>query len=681
MAPSPQRESRLGRYIGLFGARYMRFVRSTSEVILDPPDAVTRANDLHPFLLAMWHGQFVLQPTLHDFKERNFRVAAIAARHEDATAIRVLLAQFDIPVVVGAGAAGRKKDRGGATALRSAVRLLKGGSTFSMTADVPPGPARLAGTGIVTIAKYSGRPIVPFAVATSRFVVLPNWSRMTINLPFSKLAYVVGDPIWVPADVDGDQLEPYRKAVEDSLNVVTDRAYALVGADVARVTPPVAVAPETPSGPVPTGAMIGAYRAGTTLFGYCAPLLLSLRAKQGKEDPSRRAERFGKASLPRPDGTLVWFHAASVGETNAVLPVIDRLLAEREDLSVLLTTGTVTSAALAKRRLGPRAFHQFIVLDVPDYVRSFLDHWKPDLAVFAESEIWPNLILEASGRSVPIALVNARMSPRSARRWKRLRGVSRPLLSRLDLVLAQNDGLATAFRELGARHVEAVGNLKIDAPPPVVDAVELDRLRKALGSRPVLVAASTHDPEEQTVAQAHALIATRLPGFCTIIAPRHPGRGKAIAGMLKAKGFGVALRSEGALPDAKTDIYIADTIGELGTLYSATQVAFIGGSLIAHGGQNPVEAIGHGAVVLTGPHWTNFRDFYRALLRRNGAREVSTAEELADAVELILTQEGELSRMRNGAKTALSSLAGALDRTVAALVKMLPEASRVRRAS
>jgi 3-deoxy-D-manno-octulosonic-acid transferase len=676
MAQSPRQESRLGRFAGKLGARYTRFVRSSSTVIFEPPDLKERVFDLHPFILSMWHGQFILQPTLH---EGAFKVSAIAARHGDATLIRVLLGEFDIDVVQGAGAQGRKRDRGGTTALRTAVRLLKGGSTFSMTADIPPGPARVAGTGIVTIAKYAGRPIVPFAVATSRFFVLPTWSRMTINLPFSKIAYVVGDPIWVPGDASEEVLDERRREVQAGLNRVTERAYALVGADVSRVTPPLPASPL--SEPAKEGLGLKVYRGGTRAFGTVAPLLLALRSWQGKEDPARRGERYGKASLARPEGPLVWVHAASVGETNAVLPVIERLLAEREDISVLLTTGTLTSAALAKRRLGPRSFHQYIVLDVPEYVRSFLDSWKPDLAVFAESEIWPNLIIEASRRGVPIALVNARMSGRSARRWKRLKSISLPLFSRFDVVLAQNDALARSFKGLGARGVEAVGNLKIDSPPPVVDAVELDKLRAALGGRPVLVAASTHDPEEESVARAHRLIAQRLSGFCTIIAPRHPTRGKAIAEMLQARGFKVKLRSAGELPDAETDIYIADTIGELGTLYSISEVAFVGGSLIAHGGQNPVEAIGHGAVVLTGPHWTNFQDLYRALLRRKGAREVKSAEELAEAVELILTQPDEVQRMKSGAKAALASLGGALDRTIAALLAMLPPSSRARRAS
>lgn len=677
MAKPPQQGSTIGRAAGHLAARYTRFVRATSTIILDPPDGVERMTGNHPFILAMWHGQFVLMPTLRELHGSAYRVSAMVARHKDAVAIRTLLEDFNIEVVSGAGAGDRKKDRGGASALRTALRLLRDNSTFSITADIPPGPARRAGEGVVTVAKFSGRPVLPFAVATKRFIVLPTWSRMTINLPFSKLAYVIGEPIFVPADATDEVIEEKRRAVEAGLNRVTERAYALAGGDIRRVTPPVVEA----NAPAPVGFSLKAYRAAMRVMGLAAPLLLAVRERQGKEDPERRPERYGIASLKRPEGPLIWIHAASVGEANAVLPVIERLLAERDDLSVLLTTGTVTSAALAKRRLPARAFHQFIMLDVPEYVGRFLDHWKPDLAVFAESEVWPNLVIEAAGRHIPLALINARMSSRSARRWRRLSGVSRPLFSRFDLILAQNDLLARTLRRLGGRRVEAIGNLKIDAPPPVVDAVELDRLRQALSGRPLFVAASTHDPEEETVVAAHRIMASRLPGLCTIIAPRHPARGKAIAQMVRTNGLSVKLRSTGALPDSSTDIYIADTIGELGTLYSLANVAFVGGSLIPHGGQNPVEAIGHGAVVVTGPHWSNFRDFYQALLRYNGAREVRTAEELAATVELLLTQEGEFRRTQDGAKAALASLAGALDKTVAALSLMLPERPQVRRAS
>src|SRR5581483_2847098 len=245
------------------------------------------------------------------------------------------------------------------------------------------------------------------------------------------------------------------------------------------------------------------YRALTSCARPIAPLLLSLRGRRGKEEPLRRNERLGRASVKRPSGQLVWFHAASVGETNAILPVMKALSQERPSLSFLLTTGTVTSAQLAAKRLGPRAVHQYAPLDAPEYVASFLDHWRPDLGVFTESEIWPNLILESAARGIPLALVNARMTKRSFRRWRRSLSFAQPLFSRCTVVLAQNETLARRFSALGAPSVIPAGNLKIDAPPAVVDSVELERLRQALHGRPVLIAASTHEGEEQIIAEAH----------------------------------------------------------------------------------------------------------------------------------------------------------------------------------
>jgi 3-deoxy-D-manno-octulosonic-acid transferase len=677
MRLSPQQKSKLYRFAGRTLARYMRFVHRSSRVILEPADARERlvmAN--HPFILAMWHGQFLMMPLLHT---GGIQVSAILARHGDAEALGQVLSEFNIKLVRGSGAGLRQKDRGGVYALRTALKVIKEGSTFSMTADVPGGAARQAGSGIVVLARLSGRPILPFAVASSRFLALNTWSRMTINLPYSKLAYVIGDPIWVPADADEETVERLRLEVEAALNTVTKRAYQLAGADPARATPLAVV--QASGAPVPLGWMLKAYRTGTSLMRPAAPLLLRFRERQGKENPKRLNERFGVASAPRPEGPLIWLHAASVGETNAILPLIERLVAGRE-LGVVLTTGTTTSAGLAAQRLGAKAIHQYVPLDTPEYVRAFLDHWRPDLAVFTESEIWPNLILETAERKIPLALVNGRMSGRSFDRWRSNAGFSRPLFSRFDIVLAQNEKLARMFIELGVRKALPVGNLKIDAPPPPVDVGELERLRTALKGRPVLVAASTHEGEEDIVAVAHRQLARKIEGICTIIAPRHPERGTAIAEHLKSFGFGVAQRSLGQLPGERTDIYIADTIGELGTLYALTAVAFIGGSLVDRGGQNPIEAIGHGAAVLTGPHWSNFRDFYRALFRHKGAQQVATADELAAAAATLITTEAELQRMRAGAKTALVSLSGALDRTAEALAAFLPKpGTGVRRAS
>ena len=455
----------------------------------------------------------------------------------------------------------------------------------------------------------------------------------------------------------------YRLAVERSLNAATVQAYARAGTDARRATPGHAA---------PPGLRLNVYRTLTSLARPFAPLVLGIRRRQGKEDPARLPERLGRPSAPRPAGPLAWFHAASVGETLSILPLMTALAERRRSLSFLLTTGTVTSAKLAAERIGPRTLHQFAPLDVPKYVRSFLDHWRPDLAVFTESEIWPNLILESSARGIPLTLVNARMTQRSYSRWRRNRGVARPLFSRFSLVLAQNEALARRFKVLGAATAVASGNLKIDTPPPPVDELELGRLEAALEGRPLLLAAGTHEGEEAMLAEAHLELRRRFPDLITIIAPRHPERGPAIAEWLQSQGIAAVRRAPGDLPTRACEVYVADTLGELGMLYKLATVAFIGGSLVDRGGHNPIEAVRHGAVVIAGPHWQNFKDTYQALLDRGGANVVRSAAELASAVEPLLANEAELARIRERAEGALVGLSGALPRTVEALLPYLP---------
>ena len=664
------------RFSGRSLARWIAHVHATSKIIVEPENAEQHILNNNPFVLAMWHGQFLMMPALYTGQ---VQVSAILARHGDAEALGEALERFNIKIVRGAGAGERKKDRGGSYALRTAITTLQSGATFSMTADVPPGPARRAGEGIVTLARLSGRPILPFAAATSRYLTLKTWSRMTINLPYGTLAYVIGEPIMVPRDADAAALEHYRLKIETALNDVTARAYHLVGADPARATPPVVA--QSGDALATPGLRLKGYRALTSALRPVAPALLSYRARQGKEDAARRNERFGIAGVSRPDGQLVWVHAASVGETNAVLPLITRLLRDRPDLNFVLTTGTVTSAQLAASRLPPQARHQYVPLDAVPYARRFLDHWRPDLVLFTESEIWPNLILETAARNIPMMLVNARMSPRSFKRWSNSPGVSHPLFQRFTAVLTQNEILARSFRDLGARNAIVSGNLKIDSPPPPADPVKLALLQNALNGRPVFVGASTHDGEEVILAAAHRQLAREIDGLCTIIAPRHPERGTGVTEQIKGLGLTVAQRSMGMLPNERTDVYIADTIGELGTLYALSPVSFIGGSLIDRGGQNPIEAIGHGSAVLTGPHWQNFKDIYTALLRHKGAIEVRTSQDVAAAVASLYADPNSLAGMKTGAAAAMQSLGGALERTVEALEPFLAKPSQVPRAS
>ena len=424
-----------------------------------------------------------------------------------------------------------------------------------------------------------------------------------------------------------------------------------------------------------------AYRALTRLAAPLAPLMLAWRTRRGKEEPDRRLERYGQASTPRPAGFLAWFHAASIGETNAVLPVIDTIAVEDPHIRLLLTTGTVTSAKLARARLPQGAVHQYVPLDHQAYVQAFLDHWCPDLAVLVESEIWPNLVLETKARGVPLVLINARMSFRSFRRWRGQQGLSRPLFSAFSLVLAQNERLAQRFAALGVPQALGVGNLKADAPPPPADLAGHKRLGAALSGRTAWLAASTHPGEDDMVAMAHLAMKKMRPDLLTIIVPRHPERGPLIARLLAGANLTVALRSAGKLPEASTDIYIADTIGELGLFYNLVPVAFIGGSLVPHGGQNPVEAIKLGAAVLTGPHWRNFADAYDELLRAGGCRQVGDAASLAEAALSLLADAQARAAMMARAEGAIARMSGALPRTIAELDRFLPPKVTLQHAS
>lgn len=660
--------------VGWLIAGYVRLIYRTSRVIREPADTSDTLFASHPLICTTWHGQFLLTPLIKP-TEREIDVSIMIARHKDAEVVAQVIQRFGMHPLRGAGAGDRKTDRGGATALRAALRVLKNNGSVMLTAEVPPGPARQAGLGLVTTARLSGRPIVPCATVAGRFFALNNWSRFTVGLPFSKLAIVVGEPIWVDRDADPEMLETKRREVTRALDAVTDRAYELSGGDPERARPGVRNVRSRP------GLILKTYRALSYLGERAAPRFLSRRVRHGKEDAGRLAERFGEASLERPEGPLVWLHAASVGETNAILPMISELNRDRPDISFLVTTGTVTSAKLARARLPERVLHQYMPIDGPKFTERFLDHWKPSMAVLTESEIWPNLLMATDKRKIPVVLVNARMSRRSYRRWKRLPSVAGPLFSKLDLVLAQNATMTRYFSRLGAANVVTSGNLKFDAPPPPADPQALASLQAAVGGRPVFLAASTHNGEDELIVRAHNEVARERPDLLTIIVPRHPERGDAIASLVAGKGLRFARRSSGSAPSPGCKIYIADTIGELGLFFALEPVAFIGGSLVPHGGQNPIEAIKHGAVPLTGPAHDNFADAYKALIDKGGCIEVQNEGELAREVSRLL-RSGEVRRhMAARGRSAMDGLSGALPKTLSALEAYLPPREGFKRAS
>lgn len=412
---------------------------------------------------------------------------------------------------------------------------------------------------------------------------------------------------------------------------------------------------------VAAGGALALYRGAWGLASAVAPLMLRARAGRGKEDPARIGERQGRASRARPSGILVWVHGASVGESVAALPLVSAIL-KQPDRHVLVTTGTVTSARLMGERLPPRAFHQYAPLDSSASVRRFLGHWRPDLALFVESELWPNLILETNARGVPMALINARISDRSFRGWSRAGALAKRLLSSFDECLAQDDATSTRLKALGAKSVTVAGSLKADAAPLPVDEAALEQFRAAVGARPLFLAASTH-PGEETLLLDVALKLRATNGL-TVIVPRHPVRGTEIEAEATTKGLTARRRSTGSLPESTTDVYIADTLGELGLFYRAAPFAFLGGSMIAHGGQNPLEPARLGTAVVTGPHTYNFDETFRVLLAVQGEGLIRTPEDLHAMVMRFIDDPSLAHHLGERAQTAAARMGGALRQTV-----------------
>jgi 3-deoxy-D-manno-octulosonic-acid transferase len=396
-----------------------------------------------------------------------------------------------------------------------------------------------------------------------------------------------------------------------------------------------------------------------------APALINRRLKQGKEDPARVGERRGMSADVRPHGPLVWIHGASVGEVLAAAALIERLRAL--NLRILLTSGTVTSAAIVAKRFPADIIHQYVPYDSPRYVARFLDHWKPSLALFIESDLWPNLILSSAARRLPMVLINGRMSHRSFPRWRKITSTIAALLGRFDVCLAQSQVDAERFAALGSRNVITTGNLKLDVPAPPADPAKLERLMSVTRGRPIIVAASTHPGEEEILLEVHKTLAGFFPQLLTVIVPRHPDRGEAIARVITESGLHAGLRSHEELPTATNDIYVADTMGELGLFYRLAPIVFMGGSLIPHGGQNPIEAIKLGASIVHGPHVFNFTDVYEALDHAGGAWQADHQEALVKQLGQLLADPVARETSAVASTRVVEQLGGALERTMTAL--------------
>lgn len=409
-------------------------------------------------------------------------------------------------------------------------------------------------------------------------------------------------------------------------------------------------------------AILFLYRALIILLSPFILLWLGVRLLRKKEDKARFGERLGFSKKARPKGRLVWIHGASVGECLSVLPLVKKLIEENNDLSVMVTSGTLTSAALMATRLPKKAFHQYVPVDFPWAAKRFVTHFKPDAVLWIESEFWPNLLREVNRQNIPLVLINGRISDRSFARWQKAGGMMKAVQSLFTLSFGQTKEDARRLKVLGAQNVESVGNLKFAAVCPPFDLKELKSMKKIIGDRPCWCMASTHSNEEEMGAYVHMQIRKEYKNLLTIISPRHPNRGDEIEKMLKKKGLVVARRSRGESITSKTDVYLADTIGEMGLIYQLAVYVFVGGSLVEFGGQNMLEPMRFRRAVFIGPYAFNFREIVAKAKKEKALIEVKNKEALVKQLLACLLKPADAEKMSVRAERLATSEMSVLDR-------------------
>ncbi|MBK1692925.1 3-deoxy-D-manno-octulosonic acid transferase [Ectothiorhodospira mobilis] len=408
----------------------------------------------------------------------------------------------------------------------------------------------------------------------------------------------------------------------------------------------------------------------TWLLRLLLPVLLLRLLWRGRRQPAYRrrlGERLGFAPRLEPRARRLWVHAVSVGEVIAAVPLIRAWQARFPEDAVLVTTTTPTGMEEVRRRLGGAVDHRYLPLDLPGAVRRFLGRCPADRLLVMETELWPNLYRACRRRGVPVMLVNARLSARSCRGYARLRPLLRATLADAALIAARGPEDAGRFRALGAPpgRVGVAGNIKYDLTLSAAVRQAARDLRRALGPRPVWIAASTHEGEEERVLEAHARLRRRRPDALLILVPRHPERFDAVARLCQGAGWSMMRRSAGGLPGAEAAVWLGDTMGELATLCGAADGAFLGGSLVPVGGHNPLEPAAHGVPVITGPHVFNFEAVYADLEAAGGVRRVADATELAGALVALLGDAAARSALAAGATRVLEGNRGVVARLVA----------------
>ncbi len=403
------------------------------------------------------------------------------------------------------------------------------------------------------------------------------------------------------------------------------------------------------------------YRLLTYALSPLLPFYLNRRARDGKEDLERMGERLGRAGIERPEGKLIWLHGASIGEVLSLLILIDKIKELFPNTSILVTSGTVTSAKLMAEKLPTGVFHQYIPVDTPRAVKKFMEHWQPDMVLWAESELWPNLLMEIQKNKVPSVIINGRMSEKSFANWKKLGSFAKKILNSFQICLVQNSNEAERFRALGGQNVISIGNLKYASEPLTCCEEDLNIMLEALKERPVCLFASTHTGEEELAVRIHKRLKHTLPTSIVIIAPRHPERADEIVEICKREGLKYGLRSSGDIPKEDDDIYIADSLGELGLFFRVVPIVIIGGSFIPHGGHNPIEPARLECQILYGPHMHNFKTICDDFLDASAGRMIEDEDALFEEIHHLYLNPVEGQMLSDNARKLTEKKAHVID--------------------
>ena len=599
-------------------------------------------------LSAFWHGRCITDIFFKVHARLKKNCFVLISMHRDG---RIMASAMD---PIGVKTIDGSSKHGGAAAALEIIKKLK--QPGNMIAIAPDGrkPGYKMTEGVVALAGKSGKPVVLSAFSARWGFMLNTWDRFLIPFPFNKGVVLLSEPIYIPSGLDREGVEKWRLTLENRLIELTREADRRVGAGKRDFLHAKANKLNFMS--------LSLYRAATYVFYPLIAAYLAVRKSRGKEDLSRFGERMGYASKPRPEGKLVWLHGASVGETLSALPLVEKIQETYPDVHVLVTSGTVTSAGLMEKRLTGKAFHQYVPIDCVPQVTRFVDHWKPDLVLWLESEFWPNILSVISDRKIPLILVNGRVSDKSFAQWKKMPKFSRQIQKMFVRSFGQTQEDADRLKEIGAENTACVGNIKFAAAPLPADDAELKRMKKQIGYRACWTAGSTHAGEEEVVAAAHREVREKLPDLLTIVAPRHPNRADEVENIFKKEGLKVVRRSRNEEITKETDVYLADTIGEMGLFYRLGEAAFVGGSLIPFGGQNIIEPARLGKAVVCGPYMMNFREISARAIDAGALAVAATEHELAVFLTDVLTDKKLLGRKQKNALAFAEAESNVLDR-------------------